>query len=781
MNRISFSLDFIRLHFTLVGSIICVTLFLLNLGSLKAQKINIIEGYVLTEKDEPLPGVNVLVEGTNRGAVTNSQGYYRLVGIPDGIHIIIAEYVGRETQRQVVNLQGGQTIQINFRLSIKPLLMPGVVVTATRTEEVAENMTALAPTVIRRSPVRVTGELLRKLPGVDAIRRGPVGLDPVVRGLRETEIGAYLDGTRLFPGGPARMDSPLSHLDPSAVQKIQVIKGPYALTWGAGNLSAIRVETQVLPPPSEGRLHGTFSSGFHSNLNAAEVATSIFGKHEKVSYWAHGVWRQGDDFKSGSDRNVPADFLSRELRGKLGVRVVPGSHLTFSVGYQNQKDIDYPGRLLNADFFNTYNFSVLWRIKQPNRWLHSVDLLGYYNKINHRMDNDGKPTAVPNPDRMPPFALLVKVNSEVRVIGGRLAVGIVPDEHWNFEVGTDIYQTNRDALRTISRRDNGLLLFEDLMWPDATITDAGLFFRATRKFGGTFRAAGTVRFDLVQADADTASEFFLENASNDLSTFETHVSGAVTFSTLLSEHWLVSFGVGSVVRTADATERYSDRIPASKAQTSAEFMGNPALEPERSTQVDVWLEADYPGFSLNINAFARHIDNYVTLEPTELPKRLPLSPATVFRYINGDTRFWGFEASGVYNFTSLLSLKLGMKYLWGEDKTLKEPALGVSPLGTDVGLRYEASNERYFMESILHATAKQKRVAKARGELPTNGYVTADLVAGTQIWQGLELRFGVMNLTDKYYVNHLNAKNPFTGVPIAEPGRVFFTNLSYAF
>jgi hypothetical protein len=30
-------------------------------------------------------------------------------------------------------------------------------------------------------------------------------------------------------------------------------------------------------------------------------------------------------------------------------------------------------------------------------------------------------------------------------------------------------------------------------------------------------------------------------------------------------------------------------------------------------------------------------------------------------------------------------------------------------------------------------------------------------------------------------VNHLNAKNPFTGAQIPEPGQVWFGRLSYAF
>ena len=40
---------------------------------------------------------------------------------------------------------------------------------------------------------------------------------------------------------------------------------------------------------------------------------------------------------------------------------------------------------------------------------------------------------------------------------------------------------------------------------------------------------------------------------------------------------------------------------------------------------------------------------------------------------------------------------------------------------------------------------------------------------------------GVKNITDEQYVNHLNAKNPFTGMAIPEPGRIFFGDITIRF
>ncbi len=77
--------------------------------------------------------------------------------------------------------------------------------------------------------------------------------------------------------------------------------------------------------------------------------------------------------------------------------------------------------------------------------------------------------------------------------------------------------------------------------------------------------------------------------------------------------------------------------------------------------------------------------------------------------------------------------------------------------------------------------SEQDRVGSARGENPTNGYVTADIQTGLKIWNSVSLQAGIENLANENYVNHLNAKNPFTGQQLPEPGRVFHIDLSFNF
>jgi hypothetical protein len=74
---------------------------------------------------------------------------------------------------------------------------------------------------------------------------------------------------------------------------------------------------------------------------------------------------------------------------------------------------------------------------------------------------------------------------------------------------------------------------------------------------------------------------------------------------------------------------------------AAEFQGNPDLKPERSTQGDLWIEADYSRVAVHASVFVRKIRDYITLEATDIAPLLPLSPPTVYRYVNGDATYYG--------------------------------------------------------------------------------------------------------------------------------------------
>lgn len=750
--------------------------------------------------ETPLPGVNVVAE-TGKGAATNTQGVARLTGLPVGSQTLTASFVGYDTAERRVTIRANQHVEVVLQLTPASLGLGGIQVTALSPG--LQPSASVGAENVREIEADDTGGLLRSVPGVNAARRGPLGFDPNVRGLTESAVGVYIGGMRTFPAGPLRMDSPLSHVDPSSIANVEVVKGPYALTWGPGNMSAIRAQPRGANPPPVA-LTGSVQSGFDSNRDAFESSAFVMGRQDAVFYSASGAWRNGQDYETGDGREIPAQYTTGEARGHLGIELSPTTTLEVRGGYQEQLNIDYPGRLLDANDFQTGMGQIDLSYEpgaRNNATLTSLDVQMHAQQTLHTMDNENKPTfnagQFPNGMRRPP--LRINVNAEIQNFGGRVAAGLRLGD-WTGEIGGDVLYTYRSAtrpLRAVMMDGTEVVppfYQSDRVWPGVTIAQEGLFLNLQRRLGAV-RVSGTGRLDFVQSDADNPSEVFLQNAESfrdrpvttgDLSRSDVLWSGALTGTLPLTPVWSVSAGIGSVARPLQALELYSDRIPASRAQTSAEFQGNPFLDPERSTQVDLWIEGQGNVWTLQASGFARRLDNFITLQPTGITPALPLSPSTVFGYVNGEATFYGAELQGTVQVIDRLQLRGSASYLWGQDETLDEPALGVSPASVSAGARWTlpitgSAVQRLYLDGALTLAAEQDRVASTRGEQVTPGWAVADLQVGARLLNAVDLRFSAENVLDADYTNHLSASNPFNGARISEPGRVFAFTAAYTF
>jgi iron complex outermembrane receptor protein len=711
-----------------------------------------------------------------------------LPDLPRDVITITVARMGFQSANQTIEPKGAE-FQVEFRLRTAPQALGTIEVVALRSDEAPDQQADRAR--IQAATPHDAADVLRELPGTDAMRRGALGLDPVVRGLRDTQLGVYVDAARTLPGGPAGMDTPLSHVDPSHIQGIEVVSGPYALTWGAGNLSAIRVNTTDLPTKGTGLVHGLFGSGYDSNRNAQELTGTVRGAASGVRLLASAAGRSGKDYRAGNDQIIPADFRSSEARGKVGIATGRHSELVLTGSAQWQRDIDYPGRPLDATYFDARHWQAEWTYlaqrttaSSLGRWrFREAHVMGYRYTVDHEMDNDGKPTALANPSRTPPFPLLIRTGSGVAMTGARGFVRLDAPGGIELQAGGDLYDAMHEADRRTDRRDTGARVRGDLIWGGVRIADAGAYLRATRPVGRAF-VAGTVRFDQVTAAADSVSVFFAQQYGAPTRRTEGNWSGAATVRLPLTSAWSVSTGIGSVVRTAEANERYSDRAAAKRAQTNAEFLGNPMLRPERSTQGDLWIEGRIGRTRLNVNVFARRLDDYITIEATSLPRSQAGSPPPVFRFINGRATYRGGEATLVSPLHATTTLLASVSALTGQDVTLAEPALGVTPVRGLLRLRIAPSSTWSF-EPTWQLSAAQSRVAVTRGEKTTAGWHTVDL-QGTRVWQSgssrdLSLGVGIRNLFDRPYVHHLSALDAFSGARIPELGRLWFVRVTVGF
>ena len=66
---------------------------------------------------QPLPGVNVRIDGTTQGTATDVDGEYVIIGVRPGSYTVVASYVGYTTVRQEgVRLSVDLTTKVDFEM-----------------------------------------------------------------------------------------------------------------------------------------------------------------------------------------------------------------------------------------------------------------------------------------------------------------------------------------------------------------------------------------------------------------------------------------------------------------------------------------------------------------------------------------------------------------------------------------------------------------------------------------------------------------------------------------
>lgn len=151
---------------------------------------------------EPLIGVNIRLEGTERGATTDLDGLYEITGVEPGSYNITASYIGYQTNtRSNVIVQSKGNDDINFELQEGGLDLETVVVTASPFQTKIStplSLQTLSPEEIKTYPGgnNDIAKVVQSLPGVS----GSIGgfrNDVIIRGGAPNENVYYLDGIEI--------------------------------------------------------------------------------------------------------------------------------------------------------------------------------------------------------------------------------------------------------------------------------------------------------------------------------------------------------------------------------------------------------------------------------------------------------------------------------------------------------------------------------------------------------------------------------------------------------
>ena len=200
-------------------------LFLLTSLTALAQNNATVAGTVRDRAtQEALPGVSIVLEGTDFGTTTDAEGRYRLPGVPAGAYNLRATFVGYDPLlRANIALSSGNVNTLNLELNTVPQALNEVTVTASRAIRVATAETPLSVQRLTTEEIKSNpggnfdiSRVVQSLPGVGGGGAGGTAgfrNDIIIRGGAPNENVYYLDGIEVpvinhFPtqgsaGGPA--------------------------------------------------------------------------------------------------------------------------------------------------------------------------------------------------------------------------------------------------------------------------------------------------------------------------------------------------------------------------------------------------------------------------------------------------------------------------------------------------------------------------------------------------------------------------------------------------
>lgn len=142
---------------------------------------------------DPLPGVNVVVEGTTLGSTTDLDGFYFILNVPVGMHTVKASMVGYTVMKvSEVVVTSDLTTRQDFQLEQATLDLGEVVVTAEK-PMIEKDVTSSRTIKSGEDMVAMPVDNINEIVGMTA---GVVGNN--FRGGRATEVNYFVDGASIM-------------------------------------------------------------------------------------------------------------------------------------------------------------------------------------------------------------------------------------------------------------------------------------------------------------------------------------------------------------------------------------------------------------------------------------------------------------------------------------------------------------------------------------------------------------------------------------------------------
>lgn len=688
----------------------------------------------------------------------------------------------------------------------------GIAVTA---PEIADSLfsTPLAEDDLKRARASTsdTAKLLENVPGVSTYGAGGVSSLPAIHGLADDRLRIKVDGMDLVASCPNHMNPPLSYVDPSNVEAINVYAGITPVSVGGDSIGgSIIVDTFVptFAAPGKGSItQGEVGAFYRSNGNAVGMNLNASHATESFQIAYSGALAKADNYKAGGDfkdyaftgragHTLPYDEVGStayETRNhKLNLAFRKDAHL-FEAGL-NIQDLPfqlYPNQRM--DMLDNEQQAINLRYLGQLDW-GALEARVYHENVEHFMDfgddkrywygaDSGGGSATSGTPCAPISATCaagMPMYTESKTTGASVKADIALSGQNLLRVGAEMHHYRLDDWWPAS----GSGMWPGTFWNinDGKRDRTALFAEWEAQRGTNWITLLGARYENVQMDAGDvrgynpstdgmgAMKHYQQRDGDAFNALDRSRTDNNLDFTALARYTPradlnVEFGFARKVRSPGLYEVY----PWSTWQMAAlmnnfvgdgnGYVGNPDLKPETAHTVSATFDWHAPEREWEFKAtpYYTRVTDYIDAVQWNAMANMPAATLaqnkfTVLRYVNQTARLYGVDLSGKVPLAKTGWGKFGLKglinYTNGRNTDTDDGLYNVMPLNARLALTHKLGGWDNAVEVVM--VADKDDVSDVRNEIETGGYTLVNLRA-SHAWKQVRVDFGVENLTDKLY------------------------------
>ncbi len=563
----------------------------------------------------PIEGASVYISDVKLGSITDKKGFFILMHVSDGKHLVEVSHIGYSTQAFSISIDG----DLQKEILLQPTIVENnaVVVTgvtkATQLKNIPFQVSVMKKQDLLQTSSMNIIESITKKAGISSISTGPAISKPIIRGLGYNRVLTVNDGVR--QEGQQWGDEHGIEIDEASVNKIEVLKGPASLVYGSDAMAGVINIISNVPAPNN-TIKSNIGSNYQSNNQLRSVNGNISGNKYGINWNLYGTLKAATDYQNKYDGYVfNSKFNEHNAGGYIGYNSSWGySHLLLS------------------------NFDMKAGLVEGKRDSTTGNFVKSISQISDTIASNADFTSVnPNIPYQHIRHFKIATDNAIKIGANHLSINVGWQENQREEFGNPDNTSERALyfdMKTITyaaqfhckdingfktsfgingmNQSNVNLGLEQLI-PDYLLSDAGVFVFVQKEYH-TLNISGGIRFDQRNIQVQALKEGGLDKGEAFTKQFG-NFSGSVGVTYPFNNHINAKLNLASAYRAPSIPELAANG--AHEGTIRYEY-GNKNLQSETSTQIDASVELNYEHFSFNLAGYFNQFNNFIFYQKLQI-------------------------------------------------------------------------------------------------------------------------------------------------------------------